>query len=162
MFFGLFSFFLLFQKGYAKCYSNLLISYNQTYLGQMNRQCKMQYTTLSSPGKALVSDNSISISNFSCICILPLIKICWTNLQGYWPGCCTLFINENSKLQNSFQYFLSSYTAYSIYTVNNRFSFLFSHHQPFLVHILRTLTYSWLSLFHLHHGMPWPHLKKKR
>ena len=32
----------------------------------------MQYTTISSPGKALVSDNSISILNFSCICILPL------------------------------------------------------------------------------------------
>ena len=53
-----------FQKEYAKCYSNLLISYNQNYLGQMDRQCKMQYTTLSSPGKALVSDNSISILNF--------------------------------------------------------------------------------------------------
>ena len=70
MFFGLFSlFFLLFQKGYAKCYSNLLISYIQNYLGQMDRQCKMQYTTLRSPGKALVSGNSISILN-----LLTLVK----------------------------------------------------------------------------------------
>ena len=40
MFYGLFFsfFFLLFQKGYAKCYSNFLISYNQNYLGQMDRQ----------------------------------------------------------------------------------------------------------------------------
>ena len=140
----------------------LVISYIQNYVGQMDRQCKMQYTTLSSPGKALVSDNSIYFLNFNCICNLPLKKICWINLQGYWPGCCTLFINKTANSKTHFNIFFLHilHTVYIQLTTDSVF-FSPNLHQPFLVHILRTLTYSWLSSFHLHHGMPWPHLKKK-
>ena len=106
MFFGLFSFFfLLFQKGYAKCYSNLLISYIQNYLGQMDRQCKMQYTTLSSPGKALVSDNSISILNFSCMCILPLKKSVEPIYRGIDLGVAHYFFNKTANSKTHFNIF---------------------------------------------------------
>ena len=105
MFFGLFSFFLLFQKGYAKCYSNLLISYIQNYLGQMDRQCKMQYTTLSSPGKALVSDNSISFFNFSCICILPLKKTVEPIYRGIDLGVAHYSFNKTANSKTHFNIF---------------------------------------------------------
>ena len=142
-FLGFFFFFLLFQKGYAKCHSNLLISYNQNYLGQVDRQkCKMQYTTLSSPGKALVSDNSISILNFSCICILPLKKSVEPIYRGIDLGVAHYLLMKTANSKTHFNIFFL-HILHTVYTVNNRFSFLFSHHhQPFLVHILRTLTYS--------------------
>ena len=106
MFFGLFSsFFLLFQKGYAKCYSNLLISYNQNYLGQKDRQCKMQYTTLSSPGKALVSDNSISILNFSCISILSLKKSVEPIYRGIDLGVAHYLLMKTANSKTHFNIF---------------------------------------------------------
>ena len=125
MFLGFFSFFLLFQKGYAKCHSNLLISYNQNYLGQVDRQkCKMQYTTLSSPGKALVSDNSISILNFSCICILPLKKSVEPIYRGIDLGVAHYLLMKTANSKTHFNIFFL-HILHTVYTVNNRFSFSF-------------------------------------
>ena len=82
--------------------------YPKNYLGKMDRQCKMQYTTLSSPGKALVSDNSISILNFSCICILPLKKSVEPIYRGIDLGVAhyLLIKQQTPKLISIFSFFI--------------------------------------------------------
>ena len=125
MFLGFFHFFLLFQKGYAKCYSNLLISYIQNYSGQMDRQCKMQYTSLSSPGKALVSDSSISILNFSCICILPLKKSVKPIYRGTDLGVAHYLLMKTANSKTHFNIFFL-HILHTVYIQLTTYSVFFS------------------------------------